>query len=92
MTRGEQESSRIRTKGTDLMSTTNVATAGLGRRQFLAAFAAGSGVAVLNRLAAGGEPPARRSKMGLASDCWNVHQGRSAEGPEKGDLSDRSFS
>ncbi len=70
------------------MSTTNVATAGLGRRQFLAAFAAGSGVAVLDRLAAGGEPPARRSKMGLASDCWNLHQRAQVGKGEKGDLSD----
>lgn len=74
------------------MSTTGTAPTGLDRRRFLAALAAGSGVAILNRLAAGKEPPARRSKMGLASDCWNLHQRAQVSKGQKGDLSDpRSF-
>jgi sugar phosphate isomerase/epimerase len=70
------------------MLTTNVAAAGLGRRQFLAAFATGSGVAVLDRLATAGDRPLRRSKMGLASDCWNLHQRAQVGKGQKGDLSD----
>jgi len=70
------------------MSTVDAATTSLGRRQFLLGLAAGSGVAVLNRLAVGGESPARRSKMGLASDCWNLHQRAQVGKGQKGDLSD----
>ncbi|MCL5279267.1 MAG: sugar phosphate isomerase/epimerase [Planctomycetes bacterium] len=61
---------------------------GLDRRQLLAGLAVGSGVAVLSRLAADGGPPARRSKMGLAGDCWNVHQRAQVGKGQKGDLSD----
>jgi len=61
---------------------------GLSRRRFLAGLAVGSGVAILNRLAVGGEAPARRSKMGLASDCWNLHQRAQVGKGQKGDLSD----
>ncbi len=70
------------------MSTGAVTAEGLGRRRFLAGLAAGSGVAVLSRLAAGGDSPARRSKMGLASDCWNLHQRAQVAKGQKGDLSD----
>jgi sugar phosphate isomerase/epimerase len=70
------------------MSTVNVAVTGLDRRRFLAGLAVGSGIAVLNRLAVGGEAPVRRSKMGLASDCWNVHQRAQLGKGQKGDLSD----
>ncbi len=70
------------------MSTTDVAATGLDRRRFLAGLAVGSGVAVLSRLAAGSESPARRSKMGLASDCWNLHQRAQVGKGQKGDLSD----
>jgi len=70
------------------MSTRAVATEGLARRQFLAGWAVGSGVAALNRLAAASESPARRSKMGLASDCWNLHQRAQVGKGQKGDLSD----
>jgi sugar phosphate isomerase/epimerase len=58
------------------------------RRQFLAVLAAGSGVAVLDRLVAGAERPAARSKMGLASDCWHVHDRAQAAKGQKRDLSD----
>jgi sugar phosphate isomerase/epimerase len=70
------------------MSTIDAAMTSLGRRRFLAGLAMGSGVAVLGRVAAGGEPPARRSKMGLASDCWNLHQRAQVGKGQKGDLSD----
>jgi sugar phosphate isomerase/epimerase len=70
------------------MSTVHIAAAGLGRRRFLAGLAVGSGIAALNRLAVGGEAPVRRSKVGLASDCWNVHQRAQVGKGQKGDLSD----
>jgi sugar phosphate isomerase/epimerase len=70
------------------MSTKDTTPVGLDRRRFLAGLAAGSGVAALNRLAAGGEPPARRSKMGLASDCWTLHQRAQVGKGQKGDLSE----
>ena len=70
------------------MSVADAAMTRLGRRRFLAGLAVGSGVAVWNRLAAGGEPPRRRSKMGLASDCWNLHQRAQVGKGQKGDLSD----
>ncbi len=70
------------------MSTIDVAATDVGRRRFLAGLAVGSGIAVLNHLAVGGEPPARRSKMGLASDCWNLHQRAQVGKGQKGDLSD----
>jgi len=70
------------------MSTKDTTPAGLDRRRFLAGLAVGSGVAVLNRLAVGGESPAPRSKMGLASDCWSLHQRAQVAKGQKGDLSD----
>jgi len=70
------------------MSTTDTGTTNLDRRRFLAALAAGSGVAALNHLAVAAEPPRTRSKMGLASDSWNVHQGSQTAKGQKGDLSD----
>lgn len=70
------------------MLTIDTASVGLGRRQFLAALAAGSGMAVLDQIAFAGDRPARRSKMGLASDCWNVHQRSQTAQGQKGDLSD----
>ncbi len=70
------------------MLTRDAAPAGLGRRQFLAALAAGSGVAVLDDFATGNDRPARRSKMGLASDSWRVHDRAQAAKGQKGDLSD----
>jgi sugar phosphate isomerase/epimerase len=60
----------------------------LDRRQFLGSLAAGSGVAALSRLAAASEPPRRRSKMGLASDCWHVNDRAQAKKGQKSDLSD----
>ncbi len=70
------------------MSTIDVARREWDRRRFLAGLVACSSGAVLNCLAAGGEPPARRSKMGLASDCWNLHQRSQVGKGQKGDLSD----
>jgi len=70
------------------MSTRAATATGLCRRQFLAGLAVGSSFAALNRLAAGGEPPARRSKMGLASDCWTLHQRAQVGKGQKGDLSE----
>jgi sugar phosphate isomerase/epimerase len=70
------------------MSTTDVAATNLDRRHFLGALAAGSGVAVLGRLATAADQPVRRSKMGLASDCWHVHDRAQAAKGQKGDLSD----
>ena len=70
------------------MSTTDVAPAGLGRRQFLAALAVSSGVTVLGQFATAGDRSSRQSKMGLASDCWNLHQRSQAAKGQKGDLSD----
>lgn len=70
------------------MPMTDFAGAGLDRRQFLAAVAAGSGVAILDRLAGAAERPAARSKMGLASDCWHVHDRAQAAKGQKSDLSD----
>ncbi len=70
------------------MSTRSGAPAGVGRRQFLAAVAAGSGVAALGRLAAASDRSTRRSKMGLASDSWRVHDRAQAAKGQKGDLSD----
>jgi len=70
------------------MSTVDVAATRLDRRRFLGGLAVGSSVAVLSRLAVGGESPMRRSKMGLASDCWNVHQRAQVGKGRKGDLSD----
>ena len=69
------------------MSPIDAAMTSLDRRRFLAGLA-GCGVAVLNRLAAGGQSPTRRSKMGLASDCWNLHQRAQVGKGQKGDLSD----
>jgi sugar phosphate isomerase/epimerase len=70
------------------MPTINVATADLNRRRFLAVLATGSGVAVLDHLAAAADRPAKRSKMGLASDCWHVHDRAQAAKGQKSDLSD----
>jgi sugar phosphate isomerase/epimerase len=70
------------------MSKIDATAAGLGRRQFLAALTAGSGVAVLGRLAAAADQPAMRSKMGKASDCWHIHDRAQAAKGQKGDLSD----
>jgi sugar phosphate isomerase/epimerase len=62
--------------------------ASLDRRRFLARLAAGSGAAILSRLAAAADRPAQRSKMGLASDCWNLHHRSQTAQGRKGDLSD----
>jgi sugar phosphate isomerase/epimerase len=70
------------------MRITDCATVGLDRRRFLATLAAGSGVAVLNRLAASADRAAPRSQMGLASDCWHIHDRDQAAKGQKGDLSD----
>ncbi len=70
------------------MRTTDRAGASLDRRRFLATLAAGSGVAVLNRLAASADRAAPRSKMGLASDCWHVHDRAQTAQGQKSDLSD----
>jgi sugar phosphate isomerase/epimerase len=70
------------------MRTTDSVTASLDRRQFLGSLAVGSGLAVLGRLAAAAEQPAHRSKMGLASDCWHVHDRAQAAQGQKSDLSD----
>jgi sugar phosphate isomerase/epimerase len=70
------------------MSTREATAESFGRRQFLAALAAGAGVATLDRLTDASDRPARRSKMGLASDCWNLHQRSQAAQGQKGDLSD----
>jgi len=73
------------------MLTTDMAATSLDRRRFLASLAAASGVAALGRLAAADDQPAPRCKMGLASDCWNLHrQAQKAQGG-KGDLSDPQF-
>ena len=45
-------------EGVELMPTINVATADLNRRRFLAVLATGSGVAVLDHLAAAADRPA----------------------------------
>jgi 3-oxoisoapionate decarboxylase len=63
-------------------------TASLSRRRFLASLAAGSGVAVLGRLAEANNRPARQAKMGLAGDCWNLHHRAQTAQGHKGDLSD----
>lgn len=60
----------------------------LDRRQFLGGLAVGSGIAVLSQLAAAAEAPAKRSKMGLASDCWHIHDRAQAARGQKSDLSD----
>ena len=70
------------------MSITDAVVANLDRRHFLGALALSSGVAVLNRLAVGAERPAARTKMGMASDCWHVHDRAQAAKGQKGDLSD----
>jgi len=70
------------------MSITKLATVNFDRRRFLAAVGAGSCAAALNQLATAAERPAARSKMGLASDCWDVHQKAQVAKGQKGDLSD----
>lgn len=70
------------------MRITDSATASLDRRCFLGGLAVSSGLAVLSGLAPAADPPARRSKMGLASDCWHIHDRAQAAQGQKGDLSD----
>ena len=70
------------------MSTRSLSSLSLGRRQFLGSLAAGSGVVVLGRWAGAAEPAARRSRMGLASDCWHIHDRAQAKKGQKSDLSD----
>ncbi len=66
----------------------DAAAPGLNRRRFLAAVTAGSYVAALGGLAPAGDRSGPRSKMGMASNCWDLHhKGQVAKG-EKGDLSD----
>jgi len=71
-----------------MMSRRNVAATCLDRRRFLAGVGAGSALAVLGQLTAAGDRPARRSKMGLAGDCWNLHHRAQVAQGQKGDLSD----
>ncbi len=70
------------------MCTVDAAPAVFGRRRFLAALATGVSVAALDRLATASDWSARRSKMGLASDSWRVHDRAQAGKGQKGDLSD----
>lgn len=70
------------------MRTGDSTVRGFGRRQFLGRLVAGSGVAVLSSLAGAAQTPLRRSKMGLASDCWHVHDRAQAKQGQKSDLSD----
>jgi sugar phosphate isomerase/epimerase len=70
------------------MSTTDATTTSLNRRRFLASVAVGSGVAVLTRFATAADRAVPRSKMGMASDCWHVHDRAQAAKGQKGDLSD----
>ncbi|MCU0914819.1 MAG: sugar phosphate isomerase/epimerase [Planctomycetes bacterium] len=70
------------------MGTMNAVRTGLDRRRFLVGLAGGSAVAALNQLATAAERPARRSKMGLASDSWRVHDRAQTARGQKGDLSD----
>jgi sugar phosphate isomerase/epimerase len=70
------------------MPTTDAATAHLDRRRFLGGLAAGSGIAVLSRFAAAAGRAAPRPKMGLASDCWHVHDRAQTAKGLKSDLSD----
>ena len=69
------------------MLTRDAAPGRLDRREFLVAVAAGAGVATLDCFAAANDRPARRSKMGLASDSWRVHDRAQAGKGQKGDLS-----
>lgn len=55
------------------MLMTDAVAKNLDRRHFLQAVAVGSGVAAVSRWAVGAERPAARTKMGMASDCWHVH-------------------
>ena len=70
------------------MAITDAAATNLDRRRLLAGLGAGSAVAVLSHLAAAADRPTKRSKMGLASDCWNLHQRSQVAKGQKGDLSD----
>jgi len=69
------------------MQTADVTALSLDRRQFLGSLAVGSGLAVLGGLAAAA-PAVPRSKMGLASDCWHLHDRAQVAQGQKGDLSD----